>query len=66
MNVMWLGFGGRLPLIAAARSAQLTGATGLLPATAPVARAWIPDLAEPGRPRLCTGARTGGPAAVSR
>ncbi|WP_405975017.1 MFS transporter [Streptomyces sp. NBC_00988] len=55
--------------VAMARPAQLTGITGLLPATAlvvlltlgqmliaPVARAWIPDLAEPGRLGLYTGA----------
>ncbi|MEV8541822.1 MFS transporter [Streptomyces sp. NPDC051572] len=55
--------------VAMARPAQLTGTTGLLPATAlvvlvtlgqmliaPVARAWIPDLAEPGRLGLYTGA----------
>ncbi|MGW3100755.1 MDR family MFS transporter [Streptomyces sp. NPDC001100] len=55
--------------VAVARPAQLTGATGLLPATAlvvlltigqmliaPVARAWVPDLAEPGRLGLYTGA----------
>lgn len=55
--------------VAVARPAQLTGATGLLPAVAlvvlltlgqmliaPVARAWVPDLAEPGRLGLYTGA----------
>lgn len=55
--------------VALARPTQLTGTTGLLPATvlvvlltlgqmliAPVARAWIPDLAEPGRLGLYTGA----------
>ncbi|MEV6546809.1 MFS transporter [Streptomyces sp. NPDC051665] len=55
--------------VAVARPAQLTGTIGLLPATtlvvlltlgqmliAPVARAWIPDLAEPGRLGLYTGA----------
>ena len=55
--------------VAVARPAQLTGTTGLLPATAlvvlltlgqmliaPVARAWVPDLAEPGRLGLCIGA----------
>ncbi|MEV6497970.1 MDR family MFS transporter [Streptomyces prunicolor] len=55
--------------VAVARPAQLTGTTGLLPATAlvvlltlgqmliaPVARAWVPDLAEPGRLGLYTGA----------
>ncbi|MBK6015971.1 MFS transporter [Streptomyces sp. MBT53] len=55
--------------VAAARPAQLTGTTGLLPAAvlvvlltlgqmliAPVARAWVPDLAEPGRLGLYTGA----------
>ncbi|MET7488940.1 MFS transporter [Streptomyces sp. NPDC005538] len=55
--------------VAVARPAQLTGTTGLLPATAlvvlltlgqmliaPVARAWLPDLAEPGRLGLYTGA----------
>ncbi|MEV5533050.1 MDR family MFS transporter [Streptomyces prunicolor] len=55
--------------VALARPAQLTGTTGLLPATvlvvlltlgqmliAPVARAWVPDLAEPGRLGLYTGA----------
>jgi predicted MFS family arabinose efflux permease len=55
--------------VAVARPAQLTGTTGLLPATAlvvlltlgqmliaPVARAWVPDLAEPGRVGLYTGA----------
>jgi hypothetical protein len=52
-----------------AHLAQPTGATGLLPDTAlallftpgqmlivPVARAWMPDLAEPGRLGLRTGA----------
>ena len=56
-------------VVAVARPAQLTGTTGLLPATAlvvlltlgqmliaPVARARIPDLAEPGRLGLYTGA----------
>ncbi|MGW0838019.1 MDR family MFS transporter [Streptomyces prunicolor] len=55
--------------VAVARPAQLTGTIGLLPATvlvvlltlgqmliAPVARAWVPDLAEPGRLGLYTGA----------
>ncbi|WP_019059048.1 MDR family MFS transporter [Streptomyces prunicolor] len=55
--------------VAVARPAQLTGTTGLLPATAlvvlltlgqmliaPVARAWVPDLAEPGRLGLYIGA----------
>ena len=55
--------------VAVARSAQLTGTAGLLPAAgfvvlltlgqmliAPVARAWVPDLAEPGRLGLYTGA----------
>ncbi|MBK3580052.1 MFS transporter [Streptomyces sp. MBT65] len=55
--------------VAVARPAQLTGTTRLLPATAlvvlltlgqmliaPVARAWVPDLAEPGRLGLYTGA----------
>jgi MFS family permease len=55
--------------VAVVRPAQLTGATGLLPAVAlvvlltlgqvliaPVARAWVPDLAEPGRLGLYTGA----------
>jgi len=55
--------------VAVARPAQLAGAMGLLPATvlvvlltlgqmliAPVARAWVPDLAEPGRLGLYTGA----------
>ncbi|MET7572344.1 MFS transporter [Streptomyces sp. NPDC005492] len=55
--------------VAATRPAQLTGTTGLLPATnlvvlltlsqmliAPVARAWLPDLTEPGRLGLYTGA----------
>ncbi|WP_405951775.1 MFS transporter [Streptomyces prunicolor] len=55
--------------VALAGPAQLTGTTGLLPATvlvvlltlgqmliAPVARAWVPDLAEPGRLGLYTGA----------
>ncbi|WP_406120068.1 MDR family MFS transporter [Streptomyces sp. NBC_00989] len=56
-------------VVAVARPAQLAGTTGLLPATAlvvlltlgqmliaPVARAWVPDLAEPGRLGLYTGA----------
>ncbi|MFD4871852.1 MDR family MFS transporter [Streptomyces sp. NPDC058420] len=56
-------------LVAIARPAELTGTAGVLPATgfvvlltlgqmliAPVARAWIPDLAEPGRLGLYTGA----------
>lgn len=55
--------------VAVARPAELTGTAGLLPATgfvvlltlgqmliAPVARAWIPDLAEPRRLGLYTGA----------
>ncbi|MFE0517410.1 MDR family MFS transporter [Streptomyces sp. NPDC058954] len=55
--------------VAAARPAGRTGATGLLPAAgfvvlltlgqmlvAPVARAWVPDLAEEGRLGLYTGA----------
>lgn len=55
--------------VAVARPAELTGTGGLLPATgfvvlltlgqmliAPVARAWVPDLAEPGRLGLYTGA----------
>ncbi|MEW1825039.1 MFS transporter [Streptomyces sp. NPDC088196] len=55
--------------VALARPAELTGTAGLLPATgfvvlltlgqmliAPVARAWVPDLAEPGRLGLYTGA----------
>ncbi|MFF5301704.1 MDR family MFS transporter [Streptomyces sp. NPDC013161] len=55
--------------VAVARPAQLTGTAGLLPAAgfvvlltlgqmliAPVARAWVPDLAEPGRLGLYTGA----------
>ncbi|MFJ2607098.1 MDR family MFS transporter [Streptomyces sp. NPDC087425] len=56
-------------VVAAARPAQLTGVTGLLPGAgfvvlltvgqmliAPVARAWVPDLAEQGRLGLYTGA----------
>ncbi|WP_328827461.1 MFS transporter [Streptomyces sp. NBC_00252] len=56
-------------LVAVARPAELTGTAGVLPATgfvvlltlgqmlvAPVARAWVPDLAEPGRLGLYTGA----------
>lgn len=56
-------------LVAIARPAELTGTAGVLPATgfvvlltlgqmliAPVARAWVPDLAEPGRLGLYTGA----------
>ncbi|MFJ2155043.1 MDR family MFS transporter [Streptomyces sp. NPDC087856] len=56
-------------LVAIARPAELTGTAGMLPATgfvvlltlgqmliAPVARAWVPDLAEPGRLGLYTGA----------
>ncbi|WP_327400040.1 MFS transporter [Streptomyces sp. NBC_01288] len=56
-------------VVAVGRPAELTGTTGLLPATgfvvlltlgqmliAPVARAWVPDLAEPGRLGLYTGA----------
>jgi hypothetical protein len=55
--------------VAAARPAGWTGAAGLLPAAgfvvlltlgqmlvAPVARAWVPDLAEDGRLGLYTGA----------
>jgi Na+/melibiose symporter-like transporter len=55
--------------VATARPAEPTGTAGLLPATgfvvlltlgqmliAPVARAWVPDLAEPGRLGLYTGA----------
>ena len=55
--------------VAVARPAELTGTAGLLPAAgfvvlltlgqmliAPVARAWVPDLAEPGRLGLYTGA----------
>ncbi|MFJ8135110.1 MDR family MFS transporter [Streptomyces sp. NPDC096013] len=55
--------------VAVARPAELTGTAGVLPATgfvvlltlgqmliAPVARAWVPDLAEPGRLGLYTGA----------
>lgn len=55
--------------VALARPVELTGTAGLLPATgfvvlltlgqmliAPVARAWVPDLAEPGRLGLYTGA----------
>ncbi|MFJ4630139.1 MDR family MFS transporter [Streptomyces sp. NPDC088847] len=56
-------------LVAVALPAELTGTAGVLPATgfvvlltlgqmliAPVARAWVPDLAEPGRLGLYTGA----------
>ncbi|WP_369190991.1 MFS transporter [Streptomyces sp. R08] len=56
-------------LVAVARPAELTGTAGVLPATgfvvlltlgqmliAPVARAWVPDLAEPGHLGLYTGA----------
>ncbi|MCX4815072.1 MFS transporter [Streptomyces sp. NBC_01239] len=56
-------------VVAVARPAELTGSAGVLPATgfvvlltlgqmliAPVARAWVPDLAEPGRLGLYTGA----------
>ncbi|MER6208564.1 MFS transporter [Streptomyces sp. NPDC001642] len=56
-------------LVAVTRPAELTGTAGVLPATgfvvlltlgqmliAPVARAWVPDLAEPGRLGLYTGA----------
>ncbi|WP_405989610.1 MDR family MFS transporter [Streptomyces sp. NBC_00986] len=56
-------------VVAAGRPAELTGTAGLLPAAgfvvlltlgqmliAPVARAWVPDLAEPGRLGLYTGA----------
>ncbi|WOX13866.1 MFS transporter [Streptomyces sp. N50] len=55
--------------VAVARPSELTGTAGLLPAAgfvvlltlgqmliAPVARAWVPDLAEPGRLGLYTGA----------
>ncbi|WP_405846057.1 MDR family MFS transporter [Streptomyces sp. NBC_01518] len=55
--------------VAVARPAELTGTAGMLPAfgfvvlltlgqmlLAPVARAWVPDLAEPGRLGLYTGA----------
>ncbi|MFI6460876.1 MDR family MFS transporter [Streptomyces sp. NPDC050528] len=60
---------GGFAAVAVARPAELTGTAGLLPATgfvvlltlgqmliAPVARAWVPDLAEPGRLGLYTGA----------
>ncbi|MEE1751993.1 MFS transporter [Streptomyces sp. SP18CS02] len=58
-----------LAVVAAARPAEWTGVTGLLPATVyvllltlgqmlivPAARAWVPDLAEVGRLGLYTGA----------